>query len=658
MLILAYPIKTTLRYGYASGTNMGKRAWLDRWLTTEILPTIAAWPDSLQGRTAAQELTAALRDRWAERGFTTLSQQQGLMDQTRRTIKDQLGDEHFSLEAIRFSKQEYIQLNEQKQGRVSDRNEATQFLDDPDAIVAQAVRLLDSPEWAEVTAGLAVLTGRRSSELLSTATFAPCSHWSVTFTGSLKRRGEAHMLSFEIPTLATAERVCTALSKIRQALPVAQTLTAQQVNAKYAPAVIRACDRAFANLVPLRAGKDNLYTHLFRAIYGTISTFWYCPPRVNATEFKAAIQGHYGILDEENPELRRSLSASRHYSDYEIADRVIAQYNGQRQGIKLGYGGVQPIEVFKPAWRKESMTKTAAENVPLTRRHTTSVRLWQEDKERLQQLLDLIEASEGRQQDRLADLLTWVEKKLQPATKTKVKKAKAPLSPKQPQSTGVEQLQITPPVPTQLVEPEPKLASVAQARANQASAAQPQPAKIELPSPEESTPIETAPTAPPVPAELDPNVAAMLAGISQLTGQMGQLVQFLGQQETTPAGPGTGISAAASSQPGQLRAIANREQTAAPLRLRRSKTETDHILERAISAIMDWNDAPDRTHDLKWAITINALKAFVKSQAKIERTLQERRAEIAQHHAKHQIDPGKHNLRHRGKATIDQVIFL
>jgi hypothetical protein len=290
---------------------MGKRAWLSDLIDNDYLPAIALLSDSPQGRAKAQQLAARMRQEWSDRGAQALNQQQSLMDQTRRAIKDQLGEDHFSLDYIKFSTEEYTQLNDEKQRSVSERNEDLKQLHNPDGIVATAVRLLESPEWAEVAAALAVLTGRRSSELLSTAKFEPKTRWSVVFTGALKRGGEPQTLSFEIPTLTTSEKVCKALAKIRRELPETQELPAKEVNARFGSAVAAACDRHFADLVPPRAG-GNLYTHLFRAVYATIATFWYCPPRVDPVEFRAAIQGHYAVLDEHNPELRRSLAASRH----------------------------------------------------------------------------------------------------------------------------------------------------------------------------------------------------------------------------------------------------------------------------------------------------------------------------------------------------------
>jgi hypothetical protein len=148
----------------------------------------------------------------------------------------------------------------------------TQFLANPETIVNQAALLLDSRTWSEVAAGLAVVTGRRVSEILKTAQFSNKSTYSVMFTGAVKRRDESMTLSFEIPTLVTANTVINAISKLRSWLDTSN-MTNRQINERYEQAVAQKCDRYFRDLVPLRSGKDNLYTHLFRAVYATTSSF-------------------------------------------------------------------------------------------------------------------------------------------------------------------------------------------------------------------------------------------------------------------------------------------------------------------------------------------------------------------------------------------------
>jgi hypothetical protein len=326
------------------------RKWLQA-LVNEYLPAVAELQDTPEDQAQSLQWATWMRQQWAAHGLTELKQQRNLMTDVRGAIKTQLGENHLALESMNFTVAEWTMINAPIEDQVARRNENVVLLDNAEAIVAQAVRLLEQREWAEVAAGLVVLTGRRSSEILGTADFQAKSQWSVTFTGALKRRGEAQILSFEIPTLTTADRVITALAKLRQMCPT-EGLSAEQINQKYSQAVATACDRHFSNLVPHRDGRDNLFTHLFRSVYAAIATHWYAPPTVDANEYKAAIQGHYAILEATDGELKRSLAASRHYNDYKIGDRT-GNIDG-RQGIKLGYGGVEVIETFKRSQRQES----------------------------------------------------------------------------------------------------------------------------------------------------------------------------------------------------------------------------------------------------------------------------------------------------------------
>jgi CRISPR/Cas system-associated protein endoribonuclease Cas2 len=190
---------------------------------------------------------------WADQAQATAQ----FDDRCGGAIKAQLGENHLALESMNFTVAEWTMINTPISDQVARRNENVVLLDNSEAIVAQAVRLLEQREWAEVAAGLVVLTGRRSSEILGTSDFQSKSQWSVVFSGALKRRGEVQRLSFEIPTLTTAERVIAALAKLRQ-MCLTEGLSAQQINQKYSQAVATACDRQFSNLVPHRDGRGNL----------------------------------------------------------------------------------------------------------------------------------------------------------------------------------------------------------------------------------------------------------------------------------------------------------------------------------------------------------------------------------------------------------------
>jgi Telomere resolvase len=253
---------------------------------------------------------------------------------------------------VKHEKEEWEKINRAGDDAVAKR--PTLFIENPIAIVEKAEELLNSRDWYDLAAGLAVLTGRRCAEVMKTAVFEYKTPYSVMFTGALKRGGETVTLTFEIPTLTGAEKIVASIAKLREWMPT-EGMTKIEVNNHYAGAIIKSCDRHFTGLVPPREdedGKDNnLYTHLFRAVYATIAAHWFCPPRLPEGEFKSYIQGHFQILDENDPTLRNNISSGRHYSDYAIGDG-----NGNRDGrlgIRLGEPDVVVVEAFQSFYQPD-----------------------------------------------------------------------------------------------------------------------------------------------------------------------------------------------------------------------------------------------------------------------------------------------------------------
>lgn len=582
---------------------MGKREWLDRLIEHEYFPAIAALEDSPTGRDKAQELGVAIRNGWVQHGAKTLQQQQSLMDQTRAAIKDKFGEAHFSLKLIDFSRDEYFRLNTKKQENARNNQLHQQYINNPDAIVAQAVRLLDSPEWADVAAGLAVLTGRRLNEVLRSAQFIVQSQWIARFSGALKRRGEPIPLIFDIPTLTTAKRIVEATQKLRQITPT---------NANESK-VAQASDRHFHTLVPAPVGKDNLYAHLWRSLYCCIATFWYCPKHVDDLLFKAHIMGHFETLTHEEQAngqvLRQRLetfASQRHYRLYEIDDELIAYHNGKRKGIKLGLGGIQPLDTFADG---------LPENQPqsMHRKRPSSFRFWRDDHDSLIAILNHFEGK--TQPDKVSAWIHWSLNLLSQA------------------EIGGDALSLALNDSHQEDDPKHDLDQ------NQATAY-------------EDTNVYAAQqqdVAQPVLL----TTSTLEAKLDKLLDVMALFVQAQTQEKFK------GIKEAIDPITPQSQSVAEESQPdSAQLhpRPRKYKTgEADTIINAAIDAIILHNNQPDRLHDDKWAITINGLKNYSANQRAIERIIAHRKNEIDSHHHNHQLHL-RHNDRHKRKFKISQVI--
>ncbi|MEO1445914.1 MAG: protelomerase family protein [Cyanobacteria bacterium J06635_11] len=363
-----------------------------QWLKTllrEFLPQIIDLPNTPAGHQQAGQWDALIKQRMAQRGLETPTQQKNPITDVRQVIKT-IDAQHPALDEVGFTKEEWTEINMPSEQAVGRRT--AKPIADPEEIARRAALLLNSDSWSEIAAGLAVVTGRRAAEVMQTAQFEQASPWSVWFTGALKRRGEEVELRFEIPTLVKATSVIAATKRLRRAVDT-EGMSNREINRAYSHAIAQACDRTFTDLVPRREGKDNLYTHLFRSVYSTVATFWYCPPEVPELEFRAAIQGHYQILEEGQTELRRSLAASRHYFDYEIADKVIAAQKGKRKGVKLKRPGVEVISTFKP-----SEDVKPQEDIVMSR-----IGITEDDKQRVLAIQD--EMNIGTQQDTMQAIL-------------------------------------------------------------------------------------------------------------------------------------------------------------------------------------------------------------------------------------------------------------
>lgn len=243
----------------------------------------------------------------------------------------------------------YTQLNNEQARRLNARVSRFLSIQQVNELVEKATALLGSKDPDEIGAGLAVLAGRRISEVLISQ-FKPRTAYSLLFSEAVKRRDEIK-IEFEIPTLASADRVLEAIVYLKQvwnikdlkAFNLPENQLKRRINARYS-GVPHACRRHFADLVPGRKTEtdegERLYTHLFRAVYAEIATYYYKPSWVPDHRFKAEIQGHFKLTT--NGQKIPSYSARQNYDDYLIHDRIAGA-----QGVKLGLPGVEILEVFR-----------------------------------------------------------------------------------------------------------------------------------------------------------------------------------------------------------------------------------------------------------------------------------------------------------------------
>lgn len=317
------------------------------------------------GRLSAEEFAGALEQEFASRMLNTPAQQKNYRSNVVQALKV-FDPEHSAIDLVSLSTEQYRILNDQQRERLADRQ--TRFISSQEAevIVERASGLIGSAEWSDVGAGLAGLIGRRISEIVLSS-FSLKSAWSLNFSQMAKRK-ETQGITIEIPTLAPARAVLDAIEQLQKGLKtdelrlqgLSERQAKQKVNQLYSGTIARKCEKHFSDLVPTRSDRENLYTHIFRAVYATIAAHWYCPPSIPEHQFKAEIQGHFTIT-QEGKKLPHYASRSN-YDDYAIGD---GQGNRDgRLGIKLGQiSGLEVIEGFRrasdPRDRDSALEKTS-----------------------------------------------------------------------------------------------------------------------------------------------------------------------------------------------------------------------------------------------------------------------------------------------------------
>jgi hypothetical protein len=570
--------------------NKGRTKWLQQ-LLRERLPLLNS--STINYNHWFDELIAFM----VARGLVNPTQQKDYLTDVRNAIKA-LDPEHPALKIIRFDPNTWTEINNVYTDKLAERT--TKFISNPDAIVQKASTLLSSYQWAEIAAGLAVVTGRRCTEVIQTAQFEEKTKYSVIFTGALKRKNEPVECVFEIPTLVAASTVIDAIQNLREQL-AAQTaaLSPRQINARFNRRVTQASDRAFGGLVPNRDDHDSLYTHLFRAVYSTIAAHWFCPPTVSQLEYRAYIQGHFQILDEQNPELRRSLAATRNYFDYQISDGA-GNIDG-RLGIKLHLPDVKVIEEFQSAGSPPPKplkinTQIPVKSSAMNEQKTTSIPPF---------LLPRLEAMSSR----------WGLPQLE---MIKLLFDCADVVDSISDELGFDKLD-----PLALYDHIQELKQ--QLESSQST----------------SLPTSNAPT--PNPLDSKDQV------ISDLSTSLLFLTQTLsGQSQGFNLNSPDHSTNTLITQP-------VKPQTSQPTKSKKSQ-QVELSINRAIDAIIAFNNAPKRTHADKWQITVRSVRSLTgNGQGAIERVIKQRQSEIDQHHSTHQLAQ-HHNSKGKNAPSIDQVI--
>jgi hypothetical protein len=369
------------------------KAWLkDRWeMLMPLLERLTVDQEEEVARICVEEIAA-----WKARPtMKSLSSLKEPMSDTRNRIREipltdrnsyidaRSGErEHIALKYLNYSESEWAEMNKPTEDRFHERLENQQDLEDSEAIVAKARELLTSKSWPDVVVGLAVVTGRRLSEIMKVGELHPKSLYTVIFSGQLKRKDEV-LKPYEIPVLVEAPMVLAAWAGLRKMVDCSKMET-EMIGKTYDKAVGEAAVRHFSGLVPVRDDRVSLFAHLFRDVYPCVAYFYFAPEGIHDIAYLPTILGHYWSVGGQQ---QRNYQSSLRYLAYRISDAEVYRHKGKRQGVRLDEPGVEILEVFKPKPVTAGGSKKKEQKVDLleTKKKHSATQLSQETKARLDQ---------------------------------------------------------------------------------------------------------------------------------------------------------------------------------------------------------------------------------------------------------------------------------
>lgn len=222
--------------------------------------------------------------------------------------KDGIVNQHFALLFMNYSKEEHekrMQLTKEKKDNQRRNLEPINCLDKYQETIET---LLESHDYRELAVGLIAATGRRISEILSTAVFTQIGQFEVGFEGQLKAKGERK--EYPAFTLVESAKVIDGVLRLRR-MPEIKEMKQWvlfEIDSGKNSTTNTKVREFFAHLINPPCGEENLSSKNLRAAYAAIAIYLFCPGKHSESLFIKERLGHTGDATASN------------YEDYQVVD--------------------------------------------------------------------------------------------------------------------------------------------------------------------------------------------------------------------------------------------------------------------------------------------------------------------------------------------------
>ncbi len=263
----------------------------------EVEPT--SWMNS--AATHMSQIRAAIKD-WQE--TIKLDEENSYSQKT----KDGLVQQHLSLLHMNYSPDMHEERKQPTENKKTEQRRNLTPIKCVDKYLETINKLINSTDYREIAVGLIAATGRRMSEILSTAAFNQVRQFEVEFEGQLKAKGEER--KYPTFTLIESAKVIDGLLKFRRMAEIKEmkNWNLTEIDSGKNSTVNTKVREAFSELIEPPHGEKQLSSKNLRAAYAAIAIYLFCPDNHAESLFIKERLGH------------TSDATASNYEDYLVAD--------------------------------------------------------------------------------------------------------------------------------------------------------------------------------------------------------------------------------------------------------------------------------------------------------------------------------------------------
>lgn len=236
--------------------------------------------------------------------FIELTEANSYPQQTKEGIVRQ----HYSLLYMNYPREMHDERMEPTKQKKDDQRRNLSPINCVDKYIETIERLLDSPDYRELTVGLIAASGRRISEILSTASFTQKGQFEAYFEGQLKAKGEER--KYPAFTLVESAKVMDGILKLRRMAEIKEMKhwNLAEIDSGKNNTVNRYVKQHFEELIEPPHGEQELSSKNLRAAYAAIAIYLFCPWNHTESLFIKERLGHV------------SDATASNYEDYQVVD--------------------------------------------------------------------------------------------------------------------------------------------------------------------------------------------------------------------------------------------------------------------------------------------------------------------------------------------------